>query len=639
MYLDYFGFHKKPFSLTPDPRFLYANPAYEEAYANLLYGIRERKGFIVLTGEVGTGKTTLLQKLMENLEETTQFVFFYNTTLTFEELLDFTCEELGLAVHSGGRLQKIQALNHFLIAQLEQGHTVALLIDEAQNLSEEALENLRLLSNLETAREKLLQIVLVGQPELEVKLAQPGLRQMKQRIATRCRLDRLKDREVGPFIHWRLRVAGSERQDLFTQAAIQRITVYAKGIPRLINLICDNALLVAYGTSCKTVSADIIEEVASDLRLKEDGRIVTSLTPPQEKTPSAHEQATPSPTVRSPILLPQTQRVATVSNSATETHIARSHQKHIVWAGLLALLLGGGGATLYSPHAKDRLASLWMRAKEVFGSAEARFASLTYDLNARLVDLMHKDTADDLTQPFLPTADASPGQKSETLPLSTVAAPETEVSQEDIAPAEDVLPLPAATDDAETSQSEPVDEQSDSLTSAPQDTTWQNLSVVIQPGATISGIVFATYGHYNTLVLDLIKEFNPHIADLDRVAAGETLWLPPLTRDTLLRKQGENTYRLITAAFRNRSRAEQFAREVRRKGYTVEISRREISSSLLLHRVEIIGLVSVEEVNRAWDMVNLSNVLSGVPVPTENSAATDNSPLRVGVAQSVEVGL
>ena len=188
MYNAHFGFREKPFAVTPDPRFFFGSPIYREAYAGLVLGIRERKGFIVMTGEVGTGKTLLLRMLMNNLEATVRFVFIYNTTLTFEEVLSFTCEELGLPGERRGRLEQIQVLNRFLIEQLSKGGTAALLIDEAQHLSEEALENLRLLSNLETGTEKLLQIVLVGQPELQQKLARPELRALKQRVSVQCQL-------------------------------------------------------------------------------------------------------------------------------------------------------------------------------------------------------------------------------------------------------------------------------------------------------------------------------------------------------------------------------------------------------------------------------------------------------------------
>src|SRR5919106_2349417 len=271
MYTDYFGFREKPFGVSPDPRFFYTNPCYREAYASLLYGIQERRGFIVLTGEIGTGKTTVLRRIMEHVESNVHCVFFYNTTLTFEELLDFICEELGLRPKEAGKLRKIQALNQFLTDQLARAGTVVLLIDEAQNLGEEVLENLRLLSNLETATEKLLQIVLVGQPELATKLNQPALRQLKQRIAIQCRLERLDDEEVGPFITYRLNAVGYKRQQLFLPDAIQEVAYYSKGFPRLINILCDNALLIAYASSQKRITADIIQEAASDLRLELQG--------------------------------------------------------------------------------------------------------------------------------------------------------------------------------------------------------------------------------------------------------------------------------------------------------------------------------------------------------------------------------
>lgn len=293
MYVSYFGCREHPFHITPDPRFFYANNAYEEAYANLLYGIQERKGFIVLTGEVGTGKTTLLRRLMDELHNSVHFVFFYNTSLNFEEMLDFICQDFDLPLPlQASRLQKIQALNHFLLAQLTEGATGVLLIDEAQNLSDAVLENLRLLSNLETSREKLLQIVLIGQPELDHKLSQPHLRQLKQRIVMWSRLGTLPDREVGPFIYHRLRTAGCDRLDLFSPEAIQRITFYAKGTPRLINVICDNALLITYATSQSRVTVDIIEEVAIDLGLREDKRPLTWQRP---------QRSLPTPEARHPI--------------------------------------------------------------------------------------------------------------------------------------------------------------------------------------------------------------------------------------------------------------------------------------------------------------------------------------------------
>jgi general secretion pathway protein A len=256
-----------PFSVTPDPRFSYTNTHYREAFANLRYGIETRKGFIVITGEAGTGKTTLLRRLMRGVESTVHTAFIFNTHLSFIELLRLALNELGVASSAQDRLTLMAQLNDYLIEQLRKGHIVSLLIDEAQDLSDEMLEELRLLSNLETDRAKLIQIVLMGQPELERKLDQPQLRQLKQRVAVRCRLASLQSDEVALYIHSRLQTVGYEGKELFDLGSLEQIARYSQGIPRLINVICDNALLITYATSKSKVSAKIIDEVARDLQL------------------------------------------------------------------------------------------------------------------------------------------------------------------------------------------------------------------------------------------------------------------------------------------------------------------------------------------------------------------------------------
>ena len=281
MYNSYFGFSVSPFSVTPDPSFFYTNPVYQEAYANLRYGIEAKKGFIVITGEVGTGKTTLLRKLMtHNLEGTIHTVFVFNTYLDFTELLQVIHYDLGLGTKEEKKVKLLQDLNDYLITQLNQAHIVSVLVDEAQNLSDEALEGLRLLSNLETDQEKLIQIVLMGQPELQARLDQPSLRQLKQRVALQCRLVPLEDNEVCSYIDFRLRAAGYNGKHLFHPDAYRQIAFYSKGIPRLVNIICDNALLCAYARSQKTVSADLINEAARDLRLGSEVEITKAKPTP-----------------------------------------------------------------------------------------------------------------------------------------------------------------------------------------------------------------------------------------------------------------------------------------------------------------------------------------------------------------------
>ena len=267
LYEEHFGFLDLPFNVTPNPRFSYDNPVYREALATLRYGIEARKGFILVTGEVGTGKTTLLKAVMRSVESTVHTAFVFNPKLNFNQLVRSILTDLGITESSRNRFTLMAKLNDYLIEQFKKDHIVALLIDEAQDLSDELLEEIRLLSNLETDSNRLIQIVLMGQPELEQRLDQPQLRQLKQRITLRCRLTPLPSDEVGSYINCRLKTAGYEGKELFEPKAVEKIGLNSQGIPRLINVICDNALLIAYASSKKKVSAEIIEEVARDLQL------------------------------------------------------------------------------------------------------------------------------------------------------------------------------------------------------------------------------------------------------------------------------------------------------------------------------------------------------------------------------------
>ncbi len=260
MYLPFYGLREAPFSPTPDPKFLFQSTRHREALAQLLYGVRERKGFTVLTGEIGTGKTTLLRTLLARLDGDTHVAYIHNSALEIEGLLEYMLQDWG--VKSGGttHAQRLFELNEFLIDQHRQGLSPVLVIDEAQNLSLATLEAVRLLSNFETTSQKLMQILLVGQPELREKLNTPALRQLKQRIGLRCHIGPLSPEETRLYIRHRLRIAGASDAGIFTDAAIQGITEYSQGTPRVVNIVCDHCLLSGFADSKRRIDTGVVDE-------------------------------------------------------------------------------------------------------------------------------------------------------------------------------------------------------------------------------------------------------------------------------------------------------------------------------------------------------------------------------------------
>jgi general secretion pathway protein A len=246
VYLDYYGLKEPPFNITPNPRFLFYSAKHREAFNHLLYGIRERKGFVQLTGEVGAGKTTLCRALLEQLGPQFSTALILNPVLDADQLIKAIAMELGLQVKGLDRLETVAEINRFLLHQVEQGKDTVLIVDEAQDLTRELLEQVRLLSNLETDERKLLQIVLMGQPELRDRLNEHGLRQLRQRITIRYHLSPLRQNEVAQYIQHRLQVSGANGAPYFTSPAVWRIYHYSVGVPRLINAVCDKCLLAGY---------------------------------------------------------------------------------------------------------------------------------------------------------------------------------------------------------------------------------------------------------------------------------------------------------------------------------------------------------------------------------------------------------
>lgn len=274
MYERFFGLRESPFKVNPDPRYLYLTSRAQEALAGLTYGIKNRKGFILLTGEVGTGKTTLLNKLLDWLhEQQSSTAFIFNSKLNESHLFDYVMADFGIPCPSRDKSQLLLRLNQWLLDRYRSGKSAVLIVDEAQNLSADVLEEIRLLTNLETSTEKLLQIILCGQPELEEKLKATELRQLRQRITLWCRTAPLTLEETYEYVAERLRVAGAKGDPLFSKEAIEAVQLYSNGIPRVVNLLCEHSLINAYVDHVRPVPAHTVEEVAREFQFDERGPV------------------------------------------------------------------------------------------------------------------------------------------------------------------------------------------------------------------------------------------------------------------------------------------------------------------------------------------------------------------------------
>lgn len=274
MYREFYGLLRLPFEMTPDPSFLYLGETHREGLAMLVYAVRSRKGFLVLSGEVGTGKTTLLHALLSQLDPDTPSAFIFNPKLEPLDFFKMLFDEFGIEKPCRTKAEYLLALNHFLIECLKQDKPALLIVDEAQNLSPEMLEEVRLLSNLETPTSKLLQIMLVGQPELSEMLDRPDLRQLRQRIVLRHELRPFNSEELWQYVDERLRLAGYCGKGIFTRSARKRLLSVTGGVPRLVNVVCDGALLAGYSRGLHTLGGSVIDEVARDLHLETQVPIV-----------------------------------------------------------------------------------------------------------------------------------------------------------------------------------------------------------------------------------------------------------------------------------------------------------------------------------------------------------------------------
>ena len=270
MYKSFYGLKENPFNVNPDPRFLFLTKQIEEALTGLMYGIQTRKGFITLTGEVGTGKTTLVNRLLDWLHHRkSRTAFLFNSRINSNQLFDFILAEFDIPCDSKSKSQQLMKLNGWLLDRYRMGETVVLIIDEAQNLTYPVMEEIRLLTNLETSTEKLLQIILSGQPELEEKLKLPQLRQLRQRIMLRCKTSALSKEQTQSYIVERLKIAGASDDAIFSAAAVDAVHIYSLGIPRVINLLCEHSLVNGFVEQQRPIQPKIVEEVAREFQLDE----------------------------------------------------------------------------------------------------------------------------------------------------------------------------------------------------------------------------------------------------------------------------------------------------------------------------------------------------------------------------------
>lgn len=607
MYCNFYQLRERPFNVTADPKFLYLNARYREALASLHYGITQRKGFVTLIGEAGTGKTTLLKKLLDDLDKTTRTVFVFNTNVTFDEILEYVFGEFDLPVHNGKRLYMLQRLNAFLLEELGKGRNVALLIDEAQDLSSSVLEDLRLLSNLETAKEKILQIVLSGQPELGEKLGSPALRQLRQRVAVNCRLLPLTRQEVSDYVQARLAAAGAADVKIFTPEAEARIFEISTGIPRIVNVVCDNALVIGYALGKKRVGADVIQEAAEDLLTVESE--VKRVEPWGVVAPIA--AAGPRQTRRWSV-------AAVVAVVAVALLIGLASVGRTLWRSDLKgvsedVALPRPPREVVAPGMRDQLPPAGVSAPPVAqpavgagGGQEAGDVS-----GARLVPMPDSEASRSV-EVVSAKVEEPPEDDVAAVPPGPAVAVFTSTPQAEAAVAEApqqpaarapvlIEPAKMAPGDAEAVgeaiegsaplaavpavvgfPEEPPEAVENFKLTAPE-----YRRVIVKPGDSVSRIVIDTYGQANATMLDLVKMANPSIRDIDVVPIGYELRVPQLDQGLAVLQEPNGRYALLVLSTPAEGRAREIGKALRKHGFDARVGRAHLGAGRVAWRVVV----------------------------------------------------
>ncbi|MEJ2368708.1 MAG: AAA family ATPase [Acidobacteriota bacterium] len=480
MYCRFYGFSEKPFEATPDPKFLYLSPTHREVLSSLSYGIRERKGFIVVLGEAGAGKTVVLRSILDRLEKEVKAAYIFNTDFAFEELLHLVLMDLGLADEKEHltKAEAIHRLNRLAVRQVARGGKLVIIVDEAQELDRRCLENLRLLSNLETSSNKLIQIILSGQPALEKKLMQPDLKNLSQRISLKRYILPFDEKETHEYIRHRLKVVGNGGSSLFTKDAETLIWLYSGGIPGKINTVCDNALLIGCAIKERKIGGETVQEAIDDLSENPFSDLSTA---------RADWEA-----ARAQFVKPSSDRRLFGSSGL------------FLLAACLSLLTGFGLVTL-GLHLKGQLAR----------TPRNNVQTMVPDVQARASSPVS-----------VPKHPAEP--KAKTVPSEALAA----------VPVERAFPAsPAPTDPVDKNVEPPAVQgqvKGGKAHSAPlQKKLPEERSTVaeVQAGDTFFRIVMTNYGRYDKVIESKVLAANPEIKDPSRIKAKQRITLPALPSD------------------------------------------------------------------------------------------------------------
>jgi general secretion pathway protein A len=480
MYLKYYNFRREPFQITPDPEFLFLSPSHKEAMASIIYGIEGKKGFIAIVGGVGVGKTTILRSYLEKIDRNTaKIIYIFNANLSFKSLLQTIYQELGIVPRTDDIFLMVNQLNEVLIEHYKKGNTVVLIIDEAQNMPVETLENLRMLSNLETATDKLIQIVLIGQPEFNDKLDLYELRQLKQRIAIRTTILPLTRIESERYIRHRLSKVMLRDDPVLTQWAVKEIVRYSKGIPRVINIVCDNAFITGYGYQKKPVTARIVREICADFDSNKN---------------KEHEEKT---------------------------------EYFFRWktAAAIAVVFATIGAFWLSPYRDgtwDRLLAQVRQLREEPSSSRPADEARTPDATSDPAVLSASAAAPPGAPVSAPLeAAAQPGPETTALAASETGAARTDAGREAAASGSPVVTQVA---------SQPLSSNPSALSPGKQG------PVVVEKGDTLSRLIIDKYGFYDKDLLQKVKNENPDIKDVNRIYVGDKIVLPDSAKRSARRR-------------------------------------------------------------------------------------------------------